>query len=439
MNTRFDRSDELCAKAQRLIPGGAHTYSKGADQSPKLGPKFIERGQGARVWDVDGNEYVDWAMGLTAVCLGHAYEPVLEAVRAQLLKGANFQCPTPLEVELAEHFLSLLPGAEMVKFAKNGSTATTAAVKMARAFTGKSVVAYCADHGFFSYDDWYMVKKPNNRGIPQEIAALSDTFRYNDIASVEEVFKRNPGKVACIILEPMEFDFPQDGYLKKIQDLCRKEGALLIIDEMITGFRLGMPGVYPDYGITPDLTTWGKGMGNGFSACALAGRRDVLRLGGIDHDEERVFLVSTTHGAEAHGLAAALATLKELKRTDAVRVMKETGQKVRGLVEEVFRRHGLQDALTVKGHPAWQLVLFRNGAGQTDDAFKTLFLQEVVKHGLLFRGSFVPTISHGPEELEQTVAAFDAACAVYKKALEAGSVKGLLVGDPVKPVFRKFN
>lgn len=436
---RFEESDRLCAEAQRLIPGGAHTYSKGADQSPKLGPKFIARGLGARVWDVDGNEYVDWAMGLTSVSLGHAYEPVLEAVRAQLLKGANFQCPSPVEVELAELFLSLVPGAEMVKFAKNGSTATTAAVKLARAYTGRSMVAYCADHGFFSYDDWYMAKKPNNRGVPEQTAGLSLTFRYNDLASLESLFSEHPGRIACVILEPMEFDPPADGFLQKVQALCRREGALLIIDEMITGFRLGLPGAHTGFGITPDLSTWGKGIGNGFSACALAGRRDVMRLGGIDHDQERVFLISTTHGAETHGLAAACATLRELVRTDSVRVMRETGERARALVEPILARHGLAEHITIKGHPAWQLLTFRNSAGQPDDAFKTLFMQETVRKGVLFRGTFVPTISHGSAELERTAEAFDAAASVYRRALDAGSIRGFLVGEPIKPVFRKFN
>ena len=197
MITKFESSDRLCGLAREIIPGGCHTYSKGADQSPNLGPKFIARGKGCYVWDVDGNKYLDWSMGLTAVNLGHAYKPVLDAVKRELVKGSNFQCPSPIEAEAAEYFLGQVPGAEMVKFAKNGSTVTTAAVKLARAYTGRKYVAFCDDHGFFSYDDWYIGKKACSSGVPEEISSLSLTFRYNDIGSVERLFSEHSGRIAC--------------------------------------------------------------------------------------------------------------------------------------------------------------------------------------------------------------------------------------------------
>jgi glutamate-1-semialdehyde 2,1-aminomutase len=226
MNTKFDNSDKMIKRAQEIIPGGCHTYSKGPDQSPLLGPKVISHGKGSHVWDVDGNEYIDWAMGLTAVSLGHAFEPVLSAVRSELEKGVNFQCPSPIETELAELFLKYVPSAEMVKFAKNGSTVTTAAVKLARAYTGKKFVAFCADHGFFSYDDWYIGVKACNSGVPEEMASLTLTFKYNDIKSVEALFEKHPGQIACVILEPMEFDMPVDNFLHKVKELCHKNGAV---------------------------------------------------------------------------------------------------------------------------------------------------------------------------------------------------------------------
>ena len=439
MIDRFTVSDRLVRRANALIPGGAHTYSKGADQSPLRGPKFITRGKGSHVWDVDGNEYIDWCMGLASVSLGHAYAPVLQAVRRELLKGSNFQCPSPIEVEFAEHFLGQVPGAEMVKFAKNGSTVTTAALKLARAFTGRKYVAFCADHGFFSYDDWFIGKKPNNAGVPEETTALSLTFRYNDIASVEALFRRHPQGIAAVILEPMEFDLPQKGFLKDLQRLCRRHGAVFILDEMITGFRLDYPGAHAMLGVQPDLTTWGKGIANGFSACVLAGRRDIMELGGITHKDERVFLISTTHGAETHSLAAAQATIREHRRTGSIQRNRRTGETLQRGLAALIREKGLGRFITMKGHPAWLLMQFRDRDENLCDGYKTLVMQEAAQRGLLFRGSFVPTISHSTRDVARTLEALAEAFDVYVHALDRGSYRGFLVGEPVKPVFRKWN
>ena len=439
MITNFEKSDRMFARAEEIIPGGSHTYSKGADQSPKLGPKIIAKGKGCYVWDADGNKYLDWAMGLTSVNLGHAYKPVLDAVKGELLKGSNFQCPAPVEAELAEYFISQVPGAEMVKFAKNGSTVTTAALKLARAYTGRKYVAFCSDHGFFSYDDWYIGKKPNNSGVPEEISNLSLTFRYNDIKSVEELFMKYPGQIAGVILEPMEFDYPQDNFLHKLKELCSKNGTVFILDEMITGFRLGYPGAHTMLGVRADLTTWGKGVANGFSCCILAGKKEIMELGGITHKKERVFLISTTHGAETHSLAAAMATIKMVRESNLVERNIKMGEILRkGLVDEI-KSFGLSEYVTVKGHPCWLLLQFRNEKKEFCDGFKTLAMQEAVKHGLLFRGSFVFSLAHGDKELARTLQVFRKIFRVYKAAIKSGTYKTFLVGEPVKPVFRKWN
>lgn len=438
MITKFDISDKMIKRAQEIIPGGGHTYSKGPDQSPMLGPKIISHGKGSHVWDVDGNEYIDWAMGLTAVSLGHAFEPVLAAVRSELEKGVNFQCPSPIETELAELFLEAVPSAEMVKFAKNGSTVTTAAVKLARAYTGKKYVAFCSDHGFFSYDDWYIGAKVCNSGVPEEMATLTLTFKYNDIKSVETLFEQYPGQIACIILEPMEFDFPVDNFLHKVKDLCHKNGAVFILDEMITGFKLGFPGIHKTLDIEPDLSTWGKGVANGFSACMLAGKRDIMKLGGIDHDQERVFLISTTHGAETHSLAAAIASIKYTRDNNTIASDHQKGLIINENIKQLIAAHGLEKNIEIKGHPCWQLMLFKDKNGVASDGLKTLFFQEVIKHGILFRGTFNLSVSHSDEDMQKTFAAFDKAMAVYAKAVEEGYEK-YLVGEPIKPVFRKYN
>lgn len=438
MITNFSKSDKMIKRAQEVIPGGAHTYSKGPDQSPALGPKMIKRGKAAHVWDVDDNEYIDWAMGLTAVSLGHAFEPVLEAVRAELENGVNFQCPSPIETELAELFLSCVPSADMVKFAKNGSTVTTAALKLARAYTGKKYVAFCSDHGFFSYDDWYIGLKACNSGVPEEIAALSLSFKYNDIKSVEALFEQYPNQIAGIILEPMEFDFPKDNFLHKVQALCKQHGTVFILDEMITGFKLDFPGAHTMLGIEPDLTTWGKGVANGFSTCMLAGKKEIMNLGGINHDKERVFLISTTHGAETHSLAAAIAAIKYTRDNKTIASDHAKGLIIEKEVNRLIEKHGLQNVLQLKGHPCWLVMFFKDKQGQMSDGLKTLFFQEMIKHGVLFRGVFNISVSHTQEDLDRTFVALEEAMKVYKLAVEEGYQK-YLVGEPVKPVFRKFN
>lgn len=438
MITNFKKSDELIAKAQRLIPAGCHTYSKGPDQSPLLGPKVMSRGKGSHVWDVDGNEYIDWAMGLTAVSLGHAFEPVTAAVRAELENGVNFQCPSKIEAELAELFLDCVPTAEMVKFAKNGSTVTTAALKLARAYTGRKYVAFCEDHGFFSYDDWYIGKKACNSGVPEEISNLSLTFKYNDIESVERLFKEYPGQIAGLILESMEFDFPKDDFLHKVQDLCKKNGTIFIIDEMITGLKVDFPGAHTMFGLDPDLTTWGKGVANGYSVCMLAGKRKIMELGGLEHDKERVFLISTTHGAETHALAGAIATLRYTRDNKTIEQDKLKGEQVRQRVEELIKKHGLEQYIEIKGHPCWLLMLFKDKEGKYSDGLKTLVFQEMIKYGVFFRAVFNFSPSHTQKDIDQTMDAMDKTFEVYKKALEEGWQK-YLVGEPVKPVFRKYN
>jgi glutamate-1-semialdehyde 2,1-aminomutase len=435
----FSESDRLCSRAQEIIPGGSHTYSKGPDQSPKLGPKFIEKGKGSHIWDIDGNEYIDWAMGLTSVSIGHAYEPIIEEVKKELVKGTNFQCPAPIEVELAERFLEEVPSAEMVKFAKNGSSVTTAAVKLARAYTGKKYVAFCLDHGFFSYDDWYIGHKPNNAGVLEESAKYSIGFQYNNIESLKKLFAKHKDQIACVILEPMEFDYPQDKFLHKVKQLCAENGAVFILDEMITGFRLGHPGAHSMLDIEPDLSTWGKGVANGFSVCMLAGKKEIMELGGLQHKKEKVFLISTTHGAETHALRAALATLQVAKKENSQKRMEEVGTQVKNRFEKLIKDKNLENYVSIKGHPSWLLVIFKDENGKPCNGFRTLIFQELIKLGIFFRGTFVPTLSHSLEDIEKTFQAFDKVFDLYKTALSEGGYKKYLVGEPIKPVFRKYN
>ena len=292
----FAESRRLQERSHAIIPGGSHTYAKGDDQFPEQTPGFIARGKGCHVWDADGNEFIEYGMGLRSVTLGHAFEPVVEAAHRQMLLGVNFSRPAKIEVDLAEAMLGLIDGADMVKFAKNGSDVTTAAVKLARAYTGRNLIAICGDQPFFSTDDWFIGSTEMNAGIPQAIVDMTLKFRYNDIENLKDLFDQHPDQIACVVMEAEAATPPVPGYLAQVKELCESRGAVLIFDEMITGFRWHLGGAQKFHGVTPHLSTFGKAMANGFALAALMGKREIMQLGGLEHDQPRVFLLSTTHG-----------------------------------------------------------------------------------------------------------------------------------------------
>lgn len=437
--TNFEKSRQFSARVHDLIPGGAHTYSKGDDQFPFNAPGAITHGKGARVWDLDGNEFIDCSMGLTSVCIGHGYEPVAQAVCEAAFRGTNFQRPAAIELEAAQTFLETVQSGDMVKFAKNGSTVTTAAVKLARAFTGRNRVALAREHNFFSYDDWFIVTTPCDRGIPERVRAMTATFSYNNYESVEALFADNDHDIACLIMEPVKFDPPKDNFLHKVAALCKERGVLLILDEMISGFKWSLNGASNYYGVKPDMTTWGKGIANGFSACALTGRADIMELGGIRREgDAKLFLISTTHGAETTGLAAMIATIKAYKQHNMIESNWARGEALKLRLEQIVRKHGLENALQLVGYPCLFVLVCRNPAGVPDDAYRTLMMQEMIAQGVLFQGLFYPTWSHQQPEMDHLAMAFDESCAIYRKAVDAGTTDNLLVGRPAKAVFRKI-
>jgi glutamate-1-semialdehyde 2,1-aminomutase len=425
-------------RAHHLIPGGCHTYAKGDDQYPILAPGLIARGAGCRVWDTAGREYVEYGMGNRAVGLGHAFPAVLEAVQRALRHGVNFTRPTPIEVACAEQFLGLIDAAEMVKFCKDGSDATSGAVRLARAYTGRDLIACCADHPFFSTDDWFIGTTAMNAGIPEAIRQLTLTFRYGDLASAAALFEQQPGRVAALILEPARTADPPAGYLQALQRLCHAHGALLILDEMITGFRWHNGGAQKLYGIVPDLATFGKAMANGFSVSALAGRREFMRLGGLEHhDRPRVFLLSTTHGAETHALAAAIATMQVYQREGVIEHLYRQGTRLRQQAEDVIRRHGLTEYVQILGKACCLSYATLDQDRRPSQAFRTLFLQETIRRGVLMP-SLVVSYSHTDADLDLTVAAIDGALGIYRRALDEG-VERYLIGRPSQTVYRRYN
>ena len=423
------------ARARELIPGGCHTYAKGDDQFPAVAPAFITYGVGAHVWDTEGREYIEYGMGLRAVTLGHAHPRVVEAASAQLLLGTNFTRPSPLEGECAETLLGIIQRGDQVKFAKDGSTVMTAAVKLARAVTGRDMVAVCADHPFFSSDDWFIGTTAMPRGIPEVVRALTCTYRYNDLASLAALFDAHPGVIAAVVLEAARTEEPAPGFLEGVQSLCRRHGALVILDEMITGFRWHLRGAQHVYDLRPDLSAFGKAMSNGFAVSALVGRREIMRLGGIDHDDERVFLLSTTHGAELHALAAMRATLEIYQSEPVVETLYRQGARLRSGLERAARDVGVERYFGVAGRDCNLVFVARDATGTPSQTFRTLFMQELCRRGIL-APSFVVSCAHGDAEIDATIEAAREALKVYRRGLDEG-LERLLVGPSVKPVFRR--
>lgn len=435
---QFRNSQLLASKAHALIPGGCHTYAKGDDQYPVLAPGFIQRGSGSHVFDVDGHEYIEYGMGNRAVGLGHAYPPVVRAVRDALQDGCNFTRPSAIEVECAESFLELIDSADMVKFCKDGSDATSGAVRLARAYTGRDMVACCADHPFFSTDDWFIGTTKMNAGIPASVSALTATFRYNDIASVQAVFDDYPGRIAAIILEPAKADEPQDDFLREARRIAHENGALFILDEMITGFRWHLRGAQKLYDVEPDLSCFGKALGNGFAISALAGKAEYMQLGGLIQTEHpRVFLLSTTHGAETHAMAAAIATMTIYRDEPVIERLYEQGSKLAAGVNAAIAAHGLQNHVRLFGRPCCLAYGTLDEAGQPSQAFRTLFLQETIRRGVLMP-SLVVSYTHSDTDIARTVDAIDGALGIYVRALNDG-VGSYLTGRPSQVVYRRFN
>jgi glutamate-1-semialdehyde 2,1-aminomutase len=434
---KYSRSTGLRQRAHQVIPGGCHTYAKGDDQYPQLSPGFVERGFGSHVWDADGNEFIEYGQGNRAVGLGHAFPRVIEAVQHELTKGANFSRPAVIEVEAAEAFLNLVTNADMVKFCKDGSDATTAGLKLARAHTGRNLVAFCKDQPFFATNDWFIGSTPVNAGIPKCVQAMSLSFRYNDIDSVKDLFKKHPKRIACLIMEAAKYEDPSPGFLNEVQTLCHQNGALFIMDEMITGFRWHNGGGQAYYGVDPDLSCWGKALANGFSVSALAGKRKYMELGGIQHATERVFLLSTTHGAETHGLAATIANIETYRSEPVIETIFARGARLQTEGTAIIKRHGLSDFVRIEGKPCCLIVSCLDQERKASQSFRTLFLQETIRRGILMT-SLVVSYSHTNDDIDKTLVAIDGALSVYKDALSNG-IEHFLIGPPSKSVYRRYN
>jgi glutamate-1-semialdehyde 2,1-aminomutase len=398
----------------------------------------IVRGEGARVLDADGNWLVEYGMGLKAVTLGHAYRPVVEAVCRAASDGVNFSRPTVWEVAAAERFLQMVPTADMVKFSKNGSDVTTAAIKLARAATGRDLVAVCRTQPFFSVDDWFMGSSAMPAGVPQAVRDLTVGFAYNDLDSLREVLDNHPWQIAAVIMEAATGTVePAPGFLEGVRELADRDGFVLVFDEMISGMRWSSAGAQSIYGVTPDLSTWGKALGNGFSVSALAGKRELMELGGLNTNASRVFLLSNTHGAETTGLAAYLAVAEAYEERDVVAFMEAQGEKLRTGLLAAVAEAGMSGHIAILGRPSALVFGTKDHEGKPSQAFRTLFIQELLRHGVLAQ-SLVISAAHTDDDIQITVDAVRAAAEVYARAIEARTTEGLLLGRPVAPAIREF-
>ena len=424
----FDKTAALYARALETIPLASQTFSKSVMSTVEgAAPLFLERGDGARAWDVDGNAYIDYVLGLLPIVLGYRDVDVDGAIRAQLDKGISFSLATSLEPDLAERLVEIIPCAEMVRFGKNGSDATSAAIRLARAHTGRDKIAICGYHG---WHDWYIGTTARHLGVPDAVRALSAIFRYNDADSLETLLKQGPDAFAAVILEPAGLEAPQPGFLEAVRSLCDRYGVVLVFDEIVTGFRIHLGGAQAVYGVTPDLASFGKAMGNGMPISAIVGRRDImLRMNDI--------FFSGTFGGEALSLAASIATIDKLRRLDGPARFAALGQRLKRGVGEVIDSNGLKQELTVRGGDWWPAVT-ATGNGRADAVLvSSLLKQELIEAGVLMGSTFNLCLAHDAEDvIDETLAAWRSAAGKLAEALASNDPAARLRGKRMQPVFQ---
>ncbi len=453
---RSDRRERLL----KLIPGGAHTYSRGFDVYPANAPDLMARGSGCRAWDADGREFIDLGMALASVNIGYAEQEIDEAAIEQIRRGNTASRPSKIELEAAERFVEVIDSADMVKFTKNGSTAVTAAVKLARAHTGRIRIARCRQHPFFSYDDWFIGSTQITRGIPDETIQNTVLFDYNDLPSLEQLVKSHPNDIACVVMEPVTtmipdgLDVKDDGvlpllcrsdleqnnhhFVHDVQAFCRDHGIVFILDEMLTGFRWNLHGAQRMLGLEPDLCTFGKAMANGYSVACVGGRREIMEQGSIEFEgRERVFLLSTTHGAEMSSLGAFVATTRFIEREPVTEGLWDKGERLVRLFRQKAAEAGVADHVIAGGQACRPGFMVLDQEAKPCQGLLSLLMQEMITEGVLPGGM---NVCHRLDEeaYERIGAALDKAMPVLAQGVRDG-FDSLLRGSPVKPVFRRYN
>jgi glutamate-1-semialdehyde 2,1-aminomutase/spore coat polysaccharide biosynthesis protein SpsF len=426
---KLENSKKFLKKSEKLIPACTQTFSKGPTQFVRgIAPNFVSRGEGCKIWDVDGNEFIDYTMGLGPAILGYNYPAVNEAIITQLREGITFTLPHKIEVELAEILVNTIPCAEMVRYGKNGSDATSGAIRVARAFTGREKIALCGYHG---WQDWYIGTTTRNKGVPKCVSDLAFTFEYNNIESLKKIFEENDNEIAAVIMEPISTVEPKNNFLREVKNITHDNGALLIFDEVVTGFRIALGGAQEYYKVTPDLACFGKGMANGMPISAIGGREEVMK------EFEEVFF-SFTFGGEALSIAAAIATINEIREKNVIEHLWNIGKVLLDETKKLIKENELENYVELRGLPPRNIVIFRDEMGEESLKLKSLFQQECIKRGVLFTGAHNISFSHTKDVVDKTLEVYDECMKILKDAVESNTIKEKLEGGVVEPVFRKI-
>lgn len=428
-NLRFEKSISLKNRVEKYIPGCSQTFSKGPTQYVQgAAPCFLEKGQGSHVWDIDGNEYIDYTMALCPIILGYNYPAVTQAVKECLDLGTTFSLPHRMELELAELMTKYIPCAEMIRYGKNGSDATSGAVRVARGFTGRDKIACCGYHG---WQDWYIGTTTRNKGVPRQVSQLTLSFEYNKIETLERLFEENKNQIACVILEPVGLVLPQNNFLQKVKEITHKNGAVLIFDEIVTGFRISMGGAQEYFSVIPDIACFGKAMANGFPISVIAGKRELMKL------FEDVFF-SFTFGGEILSIAAALRTLEVMQDRNVIQYIWEKGRIIQDGYNVLVKELGMEQVTQCIGLPPHTVITFRDVEGVDELHLKSYFQQECIQRGLLFVGVHNLSFSHSSADVELTLRIYSTVLRLLKDVLATGRLKQSLKGECIQPVFRKF-
>jgi len=421
----YKKSEQLLDRALKSIPLASQTFSKSLTTYPRgVSPFFIEKGKGSKVWDVDGNEYIDFVNSLAAVTLGYCDEDVDKTVQKQMQNGVTFSLPHRLEMEVAEKLIDIIPCAEKVRFAKNGTDATSASIRIARAYTGKEHIAVCGYHG---WQDWYIGSTTRDLGVPKAVKELTHKFEYNNIESLEKIFQEQ--ELACVIMEPMNVSYPEDGFLEKVKKLAHKNNAVLVFDEMITGFRYSIGGAQELFGVTPDLATFGKGMANGYPLSVVVGSNEIMQK------MEDIFF-SGTFGGETLSLSAANAVIDKYKNHDIIGHFLEIGGYLIKQLQLLLDEKDLNDTFVIAGHPSWNFLQIKQQERYTTFEIKTLFLQEMFKRGILTLGSHNISFSHTKEDIDKLMAVYAEVLPMVKRHIDNQDLLENTQGDILQPLFK---
>jgi glutamate-1-semialdehyde 2,1-aminomutase len=427
MSSRYKKSEEYLERALKTVPLGSQTFSKSKTQLPiGVSPFFAAKGKGAYMWDVDGNQYIDFVNSLASITLGYNDEDVNRAVKEELENGTIYSLAHELEFKVAEKIVEMVPCAEMVRFGKNGSDATSGAIRLARAFTKRDHVLVCGYHG---WQDWYIGSTTRDLGVPQAVKNLTHKFLYNDIASLENKFNELKGKVAAVILEPVNVTAPLDNFLQKVKEITHKNGAVLIFDETITGFRYANGGAQEFFGVTPDLASFGKGLANGYPVSAVAGRADIMKY------MEDIFF-SFTFGGETLSLAASYAVLNKLQREPVVAKLFSTGELIILKLNKLIDEFNLGNVFSVSGYPVWSFLIIKDTELYTSWELKTLLQQEMFQNGIFMIGTHNVSYSHSEADVEKLMNSYRLYFEKVKIVLKENNLRDVLKCEPLKPLFK---